>query len=121
LNAGFIAMMPRLFALAALSVLAACGTSQRGGRSCGSGSLQVTNASAQAVEQFYLGQPGAWGADQLAGGLLLPGATVSVPRPGITPLSLRAVWADGRAAEFLNLDGCAITQVSVADTGMRAQ
>jgi hypothetical protein len=118
-------MMPRLLALAALAALTACaapsGPQQARRSGCVFGPVQVANLSSQPVEQLYLGAPADWGADRLAGGLLAPGAALELPRPGPMPFSLRAVWVNGRAAEFPNLDGCTVSRIEIGDTGMRAQ
>ena len=122
-------MTPRLVpfaALAALALLAGCASGpqrpqQAEKRECSKAPVQVTNASSQAVEQLYLGAPGAWGRDLLAGSELAPRAALNLPRPGEGRFNLRLVWVNGRAAEFPNLDGCITTRVELADTGMRAQ
>lgn len=119
-------MMPRLAALASAVLLAACAggspnAPQAERRDCVSGPVLVTNASSQAVEQLYLGAPGAWGADLLAGAEMAPAAALRLPRPGTGRFNLRLVWVNGRAAEFPNLDGCTTTRVELGDSGMRAQ
>ena len=119
-------MMPRLAALASLVLLAACAggsprPQQAERRECSTAPVQVINTSSQAVEQLYLGAPGARGQDLLAGGELAPRAALALPRPGNGRFNLRLVWVNGRAAEFPNLDGCITTRVELGDTGMRAQ
>jgi hypothetical protein len=119
-------MTLRLAALASLAVLAACASGpqrpqQAERRECSKAPVQVTNASGQAVEQLYLGAPGAWGRDLLAGNELAPRAVLNLPRPGEGRFNLRLVWVNGRAAEFPNLDGCITTRVELGDAGMRAQ
>ncbi len=118
-------MMPRLAALVSLALLAGCASGpqrpqQAERRECSKAPVQVNNASGQAVEQLYLGVPGAWGQDLLAGSELAPRAAMNLPRPGEGRFNLRLVWVNGRAAEFPNLDGCLTTRVELADTGMRA-
>lgn len=114
-------MTPRLAAFAALLLLAACAQPGQERRSCVSGPVQVLNNSSLPVEQLYLGSPGGWGQDRLAGSELAPRAGLQLPRPGQAPFSLRAVWVNGRAAEFPNLEGCTVTRVEIGDGGMLAQ
>ena len=124
-------MMPRLAPqalapLAVLALLAGCASGpqrpqQAERRECSKAPVTVANASSQAVEQLYLGVPGAWGRDLLAGNELPARAAMNLPRPGDGRFNLRLVWVNGRAAEFPNLDGCITTRVELSDTGMRAQ
>jgi hypothetical protein len=112
-------------ALALLATLAACAAPQPGQQAvapgCVPGPLPVLNASSQPVEQLYAGAPGAWGTDLLAGGLLEPRAVLDMPRPRPAIFTLRAVWADGRAAELPGLNACQLSGIEIADNGIRAQ
>ena len=115
-------MIPRFAPWACLALLAACAAPQQANRgNCVNVPVQVLNASSQAVEQLFLGSPGAWGADLLAGGELAPRAVLNLPRPTSQPFNLRLVWVNGRGAEFPDLNGCTTTRVELGDTGMQAR
>ncbi len=116
-------LRPTAFAL--LALLAGCGTPppppQAEKPACRTSPVRVTNNSALAVEQLYLGAPGAWGRDLLAGSELAPRASYNLARPGEGRFNLRLVWVNGRAAEFPALDGCYVSRVEIAEGGMRAE
>ena len=92
-----------------------------GGAGCGA---VLANASERPVEQFYLapaGHPPAWGANQLAERELPPGASLPIRIPGRGSFGMRAVWADGQAAELAGLAGCGNRRVTVTEGGLRAE
>lgn len=111
-------------ALAAGLALAGCA----GGRpDCGPSEARFANHGPLAVEQLYLmpdgapvGAPG-WGDDLLGADQLAAGAERPLPLPGPGRLALRAVWADGRAAELRGIDGCRTRTVTVSAAGLRAE
>ncbi|MDB5374387.1 MAG: hypothetical protein JWP04_3029 [Belnapia sp.] len=114
-----LALLPALVGCAALA-LAGCA---RGPAGCGPAEAQVANASAMAVEQFYLAPMGeAWGADRFDQAGLAAGASRPVRLAGgAGPLAMRVVWADGRAAELPGIDGCTSRRLLILDGGLRAE
>ena len=96
-----------------------------GGCAGGDASCPVTlaNASAQPVEQFYIARPGAgaWGPDLVAAGELAPGGSLPLRFPGAGDFDVRAVWANGRAAEMRGLGGCRVARITVLDGALRAE
>lgn len=113
--------MQRRLALALLAGLAGCGGPDRT-PTCGPAEALVENASALAVEQFYLARAGAagWGANLLGQGQLPSGATMPIRFAGTGSYSLRMVWVDGRAVEMPAVDGCTVRRIMVLDDGLRA-
>jgi hypothetical protein len=115
------------FALLLLAAAAGCARAQLGpgGTSCGPREVALVNASAAPVEQIYLGTgaPSGWGTDLLRprGADLPSGAALPLRLPGAGPHAIRAVWADGRAAELGGVDGCATTRITLTDTTLRAE
>ncbi len=108
---------------AALSLaLAACAASAPGGRGCGGGPTQVVNASSLAVEQLFLGAgPADQRADRLGPAGLPPRASLVLDRPAGPNLALRAVWVNGRAAEFATAEACGLQRITIMDAGVRAE
>lgn len=109
--------LPTLLAFATL--LSAC-VVQTGRPACGPRRLDVANLAARPVEQLYYGAPGAWGEDLLLGVELAQGAARPVVVPGVPGLTLRIVWADGRAIELSGLDPCRNARVVIAESSIRA-
>jgi hypothetical protein len=107
-------------ALALAAALAAACSVQTGRPTCGPRRLEVANLAARAVEQLYYGGPGAWGEDLLLGVEMAPGSARPVVLPGVSGLTLRVVWADGRAVELDGLDPCRNARIVVAENGIRA-
>ena len=108
--------MRALRALALLPLLAGCG----GDRGCQG---VLANASGQAIEQAYLAPAGAagWGANLLPEGELAAGASLPFRFPAEGRYGLRAVWADGRAAEMQDVEACRTSRVTVRDGSMQAE
>lgn len=106
-----------------LLLLAAALSACSGRQGCGPREVTLANASSMPVEQLYLGNAatGGWGQDLLAQGTLPSGGSMGLRLPGPGPLGLRAVWANGRAAELSGLDGCATTRITVLDSALRAE
>ncbi|TCZ66161.1 hypothetical protein EXY23_03550 [Roseicella aquatilis] len=96
-------------------LLAACGD-----RSC---PVLLVNASGQAVEQVYLARQGSegWGPDLVAPGELAPGAGLPLRLAAEGRYRLRAVWANGRAAEMPGIEACAVTRLTLGDGTLRAE
>ena len=111
---------PPFPALALATLLSAACAVQTGRPACGPRRLEVANLAARPVEQLYYGAPGAWGEDLLLGVEVAPGAARPVVLPGIAGLTLRVVWADGRAIELNGLDPCRNTRVVMAENSIRA-
>ena len=107
-------------AFPALLVVAAACDVQTGRPPCGPRRLEVANLAARPVEQLYYGGPGAWGEDLLLGVEMAQGASRPVVLPGVAGLTLRAVWADGRAIELGGVDPCRNTRVVVGESSIRA-
>ena len=105
--------------LPAALLLAACAV-QTGRPACQSHRLEAANTAALPVEQLYYGAPGAWGEDLLGGAGMAAGEARPVVLPGIAGLTLRAVWADGRAIELQGLDPCRNARIVMAESGIRA-
>jgi len=102
-------------ALALLPLLAGCGD-----RSC---PAVLANASAQPVEQFYVAPAGTvgWGEDQVKSGDLAPGASQPIRFPHDGNYAVRAVWANGRAAEMPGVAACRTRRVTVRDGALQAE
>ena len=112
----------RLMAVALLPALAACASAIPGGRDCRGGPTEVANASSQAVEQLYFGtDPAEPGDDRLGPAGLPPRASLTLDRPPGPMLALRAVWVNGRAAEFASAEACGLNRVTITDGGIRAE
>jgi hypothetical protein len=113
--------MRRRLALALLAGLAGCGGPDRI-PTCGPAEALVENASALAIEQFYLARAGAagWGANLLGQRHLPSGATMPIRFAGTGSYSLRMVWVDGRAVEMPAVDGCTVRRITVLDDELRA-
>ena len=111
-----------IIALLPLTLLVACAGGGVAGR-CGTREARLANASATPLEQAYATREGevASGDNQLGQADLAPGATGALRFPGTGRYRLRVVWADGRAVELPDLDGCAVRRVTVTEDGMRAE
>jgi hypothetical protein len=109
--------MRALRALPLLLLAAACAG---GGRGC---PAVLVNASQLPVEQFYLARAGAegWGTDLVAAAELAPGATLPVRFEGEGRYGLRAVWANGRAVEMQNIEGCRVARITVRDDALQVE
>ena len=108
---------PALLLSAAL-LLAACAV-QTGRPACQTRRLEAANTAALPVEQLHYGAPGAWGEDLLGGAGMAAGEARPVVLPGVAGLTLRAVWADGRATELQGLDPCRNARIVMAQGGIR--
>jgi hypothetical protein len=106
--------------LAASCLLAALLGGCAGSGGCGA---VLANASAQPVEQFYLAPAGTagWGADLLSVGSLPSGATMPIRFAARGAYGVRAVWANGRAAEMQGVDGCRTTRITIRDASLLAE
>ena len=115
--------VPPLPALLLATGLVGCAAQPGGSRgSCGPREVTFTNASAVPVEQLYLGSATAgWGEDLLTRGALPSGGSTALRLPGPGPHGVRAVWANGRAAELPGVDGCSTTRITVLDAALRAE
>lgn len=104
-------------AIGALALLAGCTAQTQGG--CGARSLPLDNRSALPVEQAYAGDgaPGGWGPDLLRPADLPPGARRVLALPA-GARALRLVWANGRAAEMHGVDLCAVSALTLTETGL---
>lgn len=111
--------LPWLLALALLP--AACG--QRPAEpACETTPVRLENGSGQVIEQLYVAPAGAAFGNDLLGQATLPsGGALPLARPPAGRFGLRAVWANGRAAEIANLDACRTTRVTVQDGGIVAR
>lgn len=85
-------------------------------------SFRVVNSSAVVVQQLFFGSSmqRAWGADQLGQDVLSPGQAKAYRASYSGNYDFRVVWANGRTADLMAVNICAVNQITVTNGGLRA-